>query len=44
MMPYLRDGDFDVIAEHIGTEIRSVAVQSNQALDRTGGTVRACFF
>ncbi|KAH7394723.1 DNA topoisomerase [Pyrenochaeta sp. MPI-SDFR-AT-0127] len=30
-------------ADHIGTEIRSVAVQSNQTLGRAGGTVRAHF-
>ncbi|KAH7123768.1 DNA topoisomerase III [Dendryphion nanum] len=35
--------DCDREGEHIGTEIRSVAAQSNQALGRAGGTVRAHF-
>jgi len=35
--------DCDREGEHIGTEIRSVAAQSNQALGRAGGTVRARF-
>jgi DNA topoisomerase-3 len=35
--------DCDREGEHIGTEIRSVAAQSNPALGRAGGTVRARF-
>ena len=35
--------DCDREGEHIGTEIRSVAAQSNQALGRAGRTVRARF-
>jgi DNA topoisomerase-3 len=35
--------DCDREGERIGTEIRSVAAQSNQALGRAGGTVRAHF-
>ncbi|KAF2826932.1 DNA topoisomerase III [Ophiobolus disseminans] len=35
--------DCDRESEHIDTEIRSVAAQSNQALGRTGSTVRAHF-
>ncbi|KAJ4354968.1 DNA topoisomerase [Ascochyta clinopodiicola] len=35
--------DCDREGEHIGTEIRSVATQSNQTLGRAGGTVRAHF-
>ncbi|KAM5479245.1 DNA topoisomerase [Microsporum canis] len=35
--------DCDREGEYIGTEIRSVAAQSNQALGRAGGTVRAHF-
>lgn len=35
--------DCDREGEYIGTEIRSVAVQSNQALGRAGRTVRARF-
>ncbi|EZG10561.1 hypothetical protein H106_00614 [Trichophyton rubrum CBS 735.88] len=36
--------DCDREGEHIDTEIRSVAAQSNQALVRASGTVRAYFF
>jgi DNA topoisomerase-3 len=35
--------DCDREGEYIGTEIRSVAAQSNQTLGRAGGTVRAHF-
>ncbi|EFR04834.1 hypothetical protein MGYG_07839 [Nannizzia gypsea CBS 118893] len=35
--------DCDREGEHIGTKIRLVAAQSNQALGRAGGTVRAHF-
>ncbi len=35
--------DCDREGEYIGTEVRSVAVQSNQGLGRAGGTVRARF-